>query len=65
MRNSENHHDRNEESQKIRAVLRVTPDVRAERVEALKKAIASGQYVVKSDLLADKIIKESLWELKR
>ena len=47
---------------KIHDVLAATPDVRTERVDALKKSIESGQYDVKSDALATKMIKEFLTE---
>lgn len=50
------------EMKKIHDVLAVTPDVRAERVDALKKLIESGQYDVKSDALASKMIKDFLTE---
>ena len=50
---------------KIHDVLATTPDVRTEKVEALKKLVESGQYEVKSDAVADKMLKEFLWEMNR
>ena len=50
------------EMNKIHDVLAATPDVRTEQVDALKKSIESGQYDVKSDALATKMIKEFLTE---
>jgi negative regulator of flagellin synthesis FlgM len=51
------------EMQKIYEVLRTTPDVREEKVSALKKAIQEGRYQVENDALADKLIKESILDL--
>lgn len=50
---------------KIYHILDNTPDVRFERVLALKKLIETGQYHVSNDALAEKMIKESLLELKK
>ncbi len=52
-----------QDMEKIFAVLKKTPDVREDRVAALKKLIEAGKYHVSSDDLAEKMIKESLWEL--
>jgi negative regulator of flagellin synthesis FlgM len=51
--------------EKIHDVLAATPDVRTEKVEALKKLVESGQYKVKSDAVADKMLKDFLWEKNR
>lgn len=51
------------EMQKIHEVLQTTPDVRAEKVAALKKRIEEGQYEVDSEALAEKMIKESILDL--
>jgi len=53
------------EMQKIYDVLQTTPDVRAEKVSALKKAIAEGEYHVDNEDLADKMIKESILDVVR
>lgn len=50
---------------KIQDVLAATPDVRREKMEALKKLIESGQYEVKSDAVADKMLKDFLWKMNR
>ena len=42
------------------AVIRETPDVRAEKVDRLKKEVESGTYQVNSRKVADKIIQEFL-----
>ncbi len=51
--------------EKARDVLAATPDVRTEKVEALKKLVESGQYKVKSEAVADKMLKDFLWEKNR
>ncbi len=54
---------RSREMQKIYEVLQKTPDVRSEKVAELKRLIEEGRYHVKSEDLAEKIIKESLLDL--
>jgi negative regulator of flagellin synthesis FlgM len=56
---------RSKEMQKIHEVLQKTPDIRAERVASLKKQIEEGTYDVKSEAIADKMIKESILDLVR
>jgi negative regulator of flagellin synthesis FlgM len=51
------------EMQKIYDVLRMTPDVRAEKVAQYKKSIEDGTYRVAPDDVADKMLKDSLLEL--
>ena len=51
------------EMKKIHDVLAITPDVRTERVAEIKKLIETGKYEVKSEAIADKMIKEFLQEL--
>lgn len=51
------------ELQKVYEVLQATPEVRSERVSELKKLIEEGRYHVESDVLAEKILKESLLDL--
>jgi negative regulator of flagellin synthesis FlgM len=53
------------EMNKIAETLAATPDVRAEKVEALKKQVESGQYQVNSDAVADKMIKEFFFDFNR
>ena len=50
---------------KIHEILAATPDVRSEKVEALKKAIAEGTYNVKTEDIADKMVQEMALELNR
>jgi negative regulator of flagellin synthesis FlgM len=53
------------EMKKIADALAATPDVRAEKVEALKKQVESGQYQVNSDAVAEKMLKEFLFDMNR
>jgi negative regulator of flagellin synthesis FlgM len=41
-------------------IARHTPDVRQDRVAALKQAIAAGQYQIHSEKIADRLIDEHL-----
>ena len=47
---------------RIREVIKSTPDVRSERVEALKERIRSGSYKVNADRLAENLLTESIRE---
>ncbi len=51
--------------EKILSLLKITPEVRADRVAALKRLIEAGKYHVPSEELAEKMIKQSLLELKK
>ncbi len=51
--------------QKINQVLAATPDVRTEKVDALRKLVESGQYDVKSDSVAGKMIQDFLSEMNQ
>ncbi len=50
---------------KVQDVLAMTPDVRTEKVSALKKAIEEGTYQVKAEDIADKMLKEIIIEMNR
>ncbi len=54
-----------QDMEKILSLLKITPDVRADRVAALKRLIEAGKYHVPSEELAEKMIKQSLLELKK
>ncbi len=43
---------------KLKALIDQLPDIRTEKIEALKKAIESGSYTVDSLKLAEKILEE-------
>lgn len=47
---------------RIRDVIRTTPDVRAERVEAVRERIRSGEYKVDAERLATRLLTDSLRE---
>ena len=51
------------EIKKINDVLEMTPDVRAEKVAALKELVQKGQYKVDSQGLAGKMIDQSIIDL--
>jgi len=50
---------------KIHEILAATPEIRTEKVAALKKAITEGTYKVKAEDMADKMIQEFILELNR
>jgi flagellar biosynthesis anti-sigma factor FlgM len=50
------------DSNKIREIVRKTPDVRADTVALLRKKIADGDYGVKGKDIADKMLREFLLE---
>jgi len=50
---------------KIHELLAATPEIRTEKVTALRKAIAEGTYKVKSEDIAEKMIQEFILELNR
>jgi negative regulator of flagellin synthesis FlgM len=50
---------------KIHEILATTPEVRTEKVAALKKAIEDGTYKVKAEDIADKMVKEMVFEFNR
>ncbi|MDH5752220.1 MAG: flagellar biosynthesis anti-sigma factor FlgM [Deltaproteobacteria bacterium] len=47
---------------RIREAVDSTPDVRADRVAELRKQIASGEYRIDPDRLAENMLRESLRE---
>lgn len=53
------------EMKKVHEVLAAAPEVRAEKVAALKQQVESGQYRVDSDAVAEKMLKEFLFDLNR
>lgn len=44
-------------------VLEAPPELRKDKIAVLKKAIAEGTYQVKADYIAEKILREWLFEL--
>jgi negative regulator of flagellin synthesis FlgM len=53
------------EMKKIHEILAATPDVRTEKVAALKKAVEDGSYQVKTEDVADKMVQEMAFEVTR
>ncbi len=50
---------------RIYEILGATPEVRKDKIAALKKAIAEGAYQVKAEDIARKLLEELLFELVR
>jgi len=50
-------------SREIKKVLKKTPEIRAEKVEMLKKAIWAANYRIEEEKIAERMIKESLLDL--
>ena len=48
---------------RIPEVLEATPKAKKDKIAVLKKAIAEGTYQVKAECIADKMLRESLFEL--
>ena len=46
--------------QKVREVLEATPDIREDKVGQFKKEIEAGKYSIKGDMIAEKMVVESL-----
>ncbi len=51
------------EMKRMHDILAATPDIRSERVDALKNLVESGQYEIKSDEVASKMIKDFIAEM--
>lgn len=51
--------------QKIREAAQAAPDVRAEKVAALKKQVQAGTYRVSSEEIAGKMMKDILVEMNK
>ena len=47
---------------RIREAIRNTPDIRADRVEAVREKIRAGEYKVDADRLATRLLNESVRE---
>jgi negative regulator of flagellin synthesis FlgM len=54
--------EQSKEMQKIYNVLQMTPEIRSERVDDVKKLIEENRYQVESKAVADKMIRESLFD---
>lgn len=52
--------DKGKEFAKVHSAASAAPDVREERVAELKRRIASGEYQLDGDAVADKMIKEHM-----
>ena len=52
-------------AQKAAEIVRNTPEVRQEKIEALKEKVEAGEYEVESDKVAEKLLRNLLSELIR
>ena len=52
-------------AQKAAEIVRDTPDVRQEKIQALKEKIEAGEYELDSDKIADKLLQNLISELIR
>ncbi len=50
---------------KIHDILEQSPDIRSEKVEALKKAVEEGRYRIKAEDIAAKMVKEIIVEANK
>ena len=57
--------DQSKEMKKIYVVQQMAPDIRTERVNEVKKLIEEDRYQVDSQAVAEKMIRESIFELNR
>ena len=57
--------DQSKEMKKIYTVQQMAPDIRTEQVQEVKKLVEENRYQVDSKAVAEKMIKESLFELNR
>ena len=53
------------EMKRIRDILETSPEVRTERVAALKKAIENGQYEIRNEAIAKGMVQEALQEFNK
>jgi flagellar biosynthesis anti-sigma factor FlgM len=57
--------DQSKEMKKIYTVQQMAPDIRTEKVNEIKKLIEQDRYQVDSQAVAEKMIRESIFELNR
>jgi flagellar biosynthesis anti-sigma factor FlgM len=57
--------DQSKEMKKIYTAQQMAPDIRTDQVNEVKKSIDENRYQVDSKAVAEKMIKESLFELNR
>ena len=53
------------EIKKIYTLQQMAPDIRVEQVDAVRKLVQENRYQVNSEAVAEKIIRESIFELNR
>jgi flagellar biosynthesis anti-sigma factor FlgM len=53
------------ENKRIAEIIESTPDVRKEKIAAIKKAVCDGSYRIKSEYIARKMVEELIFEINR
>jgi flagellar biosynthesis anti-sigma factor FlgM len=53
------------ENKTIAEILESTPDVRKDKIAAIKKAVRDGSYRIKSEYIARKMVEELIFEINR
>ena len=53
------------ENKRIAEIIESTPDVRKDKIAAIKKAVRDGSYRIKSEYIARKMVKELIFEINR
>ena len=57
--------DQSKEMKKIYTAQQMAPDIRTDKVNEVKKAVEENRYQVDSNTVAEKMIRESIFELNR
>jgi len=57
--------DQSKEMKKIHTAQQMAPDIRTDRVNEVKKLVEENRYQIDSEAVAEKMIKESIFELNR
>jgi flagellar biosynthesis anti-sigma factor FlgM len=57
--------DQSKEMKKIYTIQQMAPDIRTDKVNEVKKLIEENRYQVDSKTVAEKMIRESIFELNR
>ncbi len=57
--------DQSKEMKKIYTAQQMAPDIRTDQVQEVKKLVDENRYQVDSEAVAEKMIRESLFELNR
>lgn len=53
------------ERQRIHELIQMAPEVRAEKVSAIKKLVQEGKYQIENEAIAEKMLRESILDLMK